>query len=87
MRRPVLAAALLGILAAGGVAFAVTRPRAKAGQAGALVTLPTGADKSLPPVQVGVATGYAPSVLIDTGQVDYSYIGPGWAYAGVKKDW
>lgn len=89
MRRPVLAVALLGALATGGVALALTlrRPPSAAGGTGAPVTLPGKADASLPPVQVGVATGYAPSVLIDTGPVDYSYIGPGWAYAGVKKDW
>lgn len=89
MRRPVLAVTLLGVLVTGGVALALSlrRPQVAAGGTGAPVTLPGKADPSLPPVQVGVATGYASSVLIDTGPVDYSHIGPGWAYAGVKKDW
>lgn len=87
MKRPVLVVALLGVLTAGGVALVASLPRNRPAAPGAPVTLPAGANRTLPPVSVGVATGYAPTVLIDTGPVDYSYIGPGWAYAGVRKDW
>ncbi|WP_034383177.1 hypothetical protein [Deinococcus sp. YIM 77859] len=88
MRRPVLVVAVLGVLAVGGVALAGTlAPRKKAGGTGAPVGLPTKADPTLPVQQVGVATGYADTVLIDTGPVNYDYIGPGWAYAGIRKDW
>lgn len=87
MRRPALAAALVGVLALGGVALASTlAPRKKVGT-GAPVGLPTKADPTLPVQQVGVATGYAGTQLIDTGPVNYDYIGPGWAYAGIRKDW
>lgn len=48
---------------------------------------PRGADDKVPPVVVGSVSGYAPSVRIETGPVNYDYIGPGWAYVGIKKDW
>ena len=84
--RPIVAAVLLvGVLAVGGLALASTR-KGKGGT-GQPLTLPTKADPKLGTVSVGAATGYAGSVLIDTGAVNYDYMRPGWAYAGVKKDW
>lgn len=85
--RPIIAAVLLvGVLGVTGLAFAATRKKTGGGT-GKPITLPTSADPNLPTVQVGAATGYAKSVLIDTGSVNYDYIGPGWSYVGIRKDW
>lgn len=88
-RRPVLVVAVLGVLALGGAALLVTsRPR-KQDQAAqvAAPTLPAGADPNLPTVRVDAAAGYAPSVVIPSVNVDYSYVGSGWLYHVLRKDW
>ncbi|THF88467.1 hypothetical protein E7T09_04480 [Deinococcus sp. KSM4-11] len=81
-----MAVAVVAVLGVGGLALASSlAPRKKV--TGTPVGLPTSADPTLPVQQVGVATGYAGTQLIDTGPVNYDYIGPGWAYAGIRKDW
>lgn len=87
MRRPAVVVALVGVLAVGGLALVATTRKKTPTTVGRPVGLPTAADPSLPVQQVGVATGYAGTQLIDTGPVNYDYMAPGWAYAGTQKDW
>lgn len=82
--RPLIVIALVGVLALGGAAIAVTTRRPRQEQVTQPTTLPAAADPSLPPVQVGAATGYASSVIVGTGPVDYSYVGDGWLYHVLK---
>lgn len=88
-RRPAVVLAIVGVLGVGGLALAAGQltSRLRPKGTGQPVGLPTTADPTLPVQQVGVATGYAGTQLIDTGAVNYDYIGPGWAYANIQKDW
>lgn len=85
--RRIVAFALLGVLTGGGLAVAAGLRGPRAPGTGKPLGLPTGADPTLPVQTVGVATGYARTQLVDTGAINYDYMGPGWAYAGIAKDW
>ncbi|WP_034343067.1 hypothetical protein [Deinococcus misasensis] len=78
---------LLGVLAAGGYAglYLLRQGQYKKPIGGVLI--PDHADPDLPKVTVGISTGYPISQLKDTGTVNTEYIGEGWGYTPIKKDW
>ncbi len=81
-----VAVALVGVLALGGVAFA-THKKAKIQQATRATPVISGPDKNLPAVQVGMVSSYAPVNYNSGGEIDYAYLAPDWVYANVAKDW
>lgn len=77
----------LGVLGAGGYAALYLLRQGQYRKPIPGVVIPNQADKDLPKVTVGISTGYPISQLKDTGTVNTEYIGEGWGYTPIKKDW
>ena len=86
--RPVVITALLvGVLGIGGLALGLARSRGGEKETQTPAVPPAGADSSLPPVQVGLISKYAPVNYTTGGVIDYSHVGDSWLYAVLRKDW